>query len=759
MRGSTPRSTYRLQISSTFTLHQAAALVDYLRDLGVSHAYSSPLLAATPGSTHGYDTVDFSSVDAERGGDEGFDAFDSALRDHGLGLILDIVPNHMGVGVPDVNPWWWDVLRYGRYAEHAPALDVDWDFGNQRLRIPVLADSPDALDHLQVQFGELRYADHRYPLAADSDTEGGTPQEVHDRQHYELVNWRRADTDLNYRRFFAINDLAAVRVERPEIFEAVHALVLRWVERGSVEGLRVDHPDGLADPGGYLHRLADSAPRTWLVVEKILETGETLPGSWPVAGTTGYDALNEVGGVFIDPAGEEALTALDTELAGTSVDFEAMIRSCKRAVADGILQSEVRRLARLVPDLSGAEDSLAELLACFPVYRSYLPEGAEYLQHAAGYAATSRPDLAELLAVLHERLLVADSELAVRFQQTSGMVMAKGVEDTAYYRWSRFVALNEVGGDPTRFGLTVAEFHAACGRRQEHSPDGMTTLSTHDTKRSEDVRGRLAVLAEIPEAWAGVVRRWDDLAPLPDRPLAHMLWQNIVGAWPLDRDRAHLYAHKAAREGGVSTNWSDPDEDFERRMHAAVDALFDNPEMGVQLVVDRIKKFGWSNSLGMKLLQLMMPGVPDVYQGTEIWDHSLVDPDNRRWIDFDHRRSLLLRLDDGWLPPLDETGAAKLLVVSRALRVRNAHRLSGYQPVRADGPAAAHLVGFDRGGVIALATRLPLRLAAAEGWGQTVVELPPGDWSDALTGARYDGGTRLVTEVLDDYPVALLVAG
>ncbi len=238
-----------------------------------------------------------------------------------------------------------------------------------------------------------------------------------------------------------------------------------------------------------------------------------------------------------------------------------------------------------------------------------------------------------------------------------------------------------------------------------------------------------------------------------------MLWQNIVGAWPLDRDRAHAYAQKAAREAGVSTTWADPDEDFEVRLHAMVDVAFDDPELGVELVVDRIKKFGWSNSLGMKLIQLMMPGVPDVYQGTEIWDHSLVDPDNRRRVDFDHLRALLLRVDDGWLPPLDATGAAKLLVVSRALRVRAARTLPGYQPLSADGPATDHLVAFDRGGVIALATRLPLRLAAAEGWGQTVVELPPGDWSDALTGTRYDGGTRLVTEVLDDYPVALLVAG
>ena len=759
LRGSTPRSTYRLQISADFTLHAAADLVDYLRDLGISHVYASPLLAATPGSAHGYDTIDFGAVDPERGGVEGFAALDAALRDHGLGLVVDIVPNHMGVGVPEVNDWWWDVLRHGRTSRWAPAFDVDWDFGGQRLRIPVLADSPTALDDLHVQHGELRYFEHRYPLASDSEDAGGTPREVHDRQHYELVSWRRADTDLNYRRFFAVNDLAAVTVDRPEIFDAVHSLVLRWLSSGAVEGLRIDHPDGLADPGGYLRRLAEAAPGAWLVVEKILQVGESLPASWPVSGTTGYDALNEVGGVFLDPAGEPVLTDLDTELAGVAVDFPAMEHDCKRAAADGILQSEVRRLARLVPDLPGSEDALAELLACFPVYRSYLPDGADRLQHAVDTACLTRPDLAPRITELHPRLADAAGELAVRFQQTSGMVMAKGVEDTAFYRWSRLVSLNEVGGEPTRFGLSIDAFHAACGERQNASPNGMTTLSTHDTKRSEDVRARLAVVAEIPQAWANVVRRWNSVVPLADLSLAHLLWQNIVGAWPLDRERAHAYAEKAAREAGVSTSWADPVADFEVNLHALVDAAYDHPEMGVELVVDRIKNFGWSNSLGMKLLQLMMPGVPDAYQGSELWDHSLVDPDNRRQVDYEHLRELLIRLDDGWLPPIDSTGAAKMLVVSRALRVRIDRPLTAYRPVLGRGPAADHLVGFDRGGVIALATRLPLTLAAHDGWQDTEFDLPAGEWADVLTGTRVEGGRQLVADMMQRYPVALLVAG
>nr|MBA3523696.1 malto-oligosyltrehalose synthase [Geodermatophilaceae bacterium] len=423
----------------------------------------------------------------------------------------------------------------------------------------------------------------------------------------------------------------------------------------------------------------------------------------------------------------------------------------------GILNSEVRRLARLVPDLPQAPDALAELLASFPVYRSYLPFGAEHLQHAHDAAAAHRPDLAATLTALHGRLSDPTGELAVRFQQTSGMVMAKGVEDTAFYQWARMVALNEVGGEPTRFGLSVAQFHALCAARQAGAPLGMTTLSTHDTKRSEDVRARLAVLTEIGKAWAGVVRQWNATAPLPDAPLAHLMWQNIVGAWPLDRERALAYAQKASREAGVSTSWADPDADFEAALRALVDAAYDHPEMGVQVVVDRIRKFGWFNSLGMKLVQLMMPGVPDVYQGTELWDHSLVDPDNRRPVDHGHLREVLARLDTGWLPAVDESGAAKLLVLSRALRVRATRELTGYEPVHAAGPQAAHLLGFDRGGVIALATRLPLTLAAADGWGTTFLDLPAGRWTDALTGTAAHGRV-LVGEVLERYPVALLIA-
>jgi (1->4)-alpha-D-glucan 1-alpha-D-glucosylmutase len=764
-----PTGTYRLQVTADFTLDDAAAVAGYLADLGVSHAYSSPLLRSAAGSTHGYDTVDHAHIDEPRGGREGFDRFVAALHEHGLGLVLDLVPNHMGVGDPAEAPWWWDVLTYGRDSAHAPAFDIDWDFGGGKVRIPVLG-SADDVEKLEVVDGadgpELHYYDNRFPVTPG--TEHGTAQEVHARQHYELVDWRRADTDLNYRRFFAINDLAGLRVEDPEIFAATHALVLELVRRGDVDGLRIDHPDGLADPRGYLERLSEASGGRWTVVEKILEPGEELPEGWATAGTTGYDALAEVDQVLVDPAGEPVLTALDTEVAGRRVDVERLVHACKREVTDGMLGSEVARLLRMLDDSPWVEpellrEAMAELLASFPVYRSYLPDGRQYLDRTAAEVRRRRPDLAEAVDAIHPVLAREGTEPATRFEQTSGPVMAKGVEDTAYYRWARFVALNEVGGDPARFGRTVEEFHAAQRRRLERRPAAMTTLSTHDTKRSEDVRARLAVLAEIPTEWARLVRWLMGRHPLPDRPLAHLVWQNLVGAWPLSRERAHRYVEKAAREAGTSTTWTDPVQGFEEQLHALVDAVYDDPATAAEIreVVDRITPFGRANSLTQKLLQLTMPGVPDVYQGTELWDLSLVDPDNRRPVDYDLRRRLLAALDAGEVPRVDETGAAKLLVVSRTLRARRDHPewFDGYEPVPAAGSAADHVVAFDRGGAVPVATRLPAGLAAAGGWADTALQLPTGAWRDLFTGDRVvsDAGGIRVRDLLERLPVALLV--
>ncbi|MGH3734714.1 MAG: malto-oligosyltrehalose synthase [Micromonosporaceae bacterium] len=750
-----PASTYRVQVAD---LTATAAIADYLAALGADCCYTSPLLQATPGSTHGYDVVDFSAVSEQLGGERGRQRLVAALRAAGLCWLVDVVPNHAGVRLPAANRAWWDVLKHGRTSAYAHWFDIDWGAGP--LVLPVLGEDPEAL---AVVGDELRYHEHRYPIA--DGTAGGDATQVHQRQHYRLVSWRRGDTELTYRRFFTITDLAGLRVEDPEVFDAVHAEVLRWYAAGDVAGIRVDHPDGLRDPAGYFARLRQAAPGAWLLAEKILEPGERLP-DWPIAGTTGYDALREVCGVFVDPAAAPAFGDLTA-----ATDWWAFAAACKRDTT-GMFAAEIRRLtaqavrgAAPTDEAAGTEASaqsvaaaLAEVLVHFDVYRSYLPEAAAHLDLALARAAASRPDLGAVLDALALRLRDPADALALRFQQLSGAVMAKGVEDTAFYRWPCFVALNEVGGDPGRFGVPVAEFHAACARRLGEHPATMTTLSTHDTKRSEDVRARMAVLSEVADEWAATVTRWLDRLPLPDPAYGHLLWQTLIGAWPIERQRLADYAVKAGREARVWTSWEDPDETAESAVREALGRIYGELRGEVDAFAARLTPYGWSNALGQKLLQLTMPGVPDVYQGTELWDNSLVDPDNRRPVDYPRRRAMLARLDAGWQPPVEATGAAKLLVTSRALRLRRdaPDVLTGYSPLTAAGPAADHLVGFDRGGAISLATRLPLGLERAGGWRESTLTLPPGVWTDLLTGAAHEGNPAL-RDLMAHYPVALLV--
>ena len=764
-----PVSTYRLQISADFTLDDARAVADYVHALGADWLYLSPILAATPGSTHGYDVVDPSRIDPARGGSEALDALAARARELGLGMLVDIVPNHMGVGIPAANAWWWDVLRLGRDSVWAGHFDIDWDAGGGRLRIPVLGeDAADAAaaGTLRIEGDELRYHDHRYPLAPG--TAADDVLAAHDAQHYELVHWTRADADLNYRRFFAVNELAAVRVEDAVVFDDTHVEIVRWLREGLVDGLRVDHPDGLADPGGYLDRLAEVTGGAYVLVEKILERGESLPPHWATHGTTGYDALAEIDRVLVDPAGREQLDRIDARLRGGRRSWGDLIHDTKRAIADGILRSEVLRLERDLRaedadagDPGQLADALAETLACFPVYRSYLPHGAEHLEEALAAARGRRPDLADALEVVGAALADPERRVAVRFQQTSGMVMAKGVEDTAFYRVSRLASLTEVGGDPDEFAIDVDEFHARQQSRLAAFPNSMTTLSTHDTKRGEDTRARISALAEVPADWAALVGRRRAVADLGDGPFENLLWESIVGSWPRERAALHGYAEKAAREAGTSTTWTRPDEEFERRMHALVDSVFDDPDTraDVEAVVGSLQSAGWSNGLAAKLLQLAGPGVPDVYQGSELWERSLVDPDNRRPVDFEERRDLLARLDAGETPAVGADGAAKLLVTARTLRARRDHpKLFGrYLPLAAVGDAAAHVVAIDRGGALAVATRLPIGLARAGGWGDTSLLVAAGRYRDAFTGALFEGGSILVAELLARYPVALLL--
>lgn len=768
----TPASTYRFQLNADFTLFDAADQIPYIKALGVDWVYLSPILTAEEGSTHGYDVTNPASVDAERGGPEGLRALSEAARQAGMGVLVDIVPNHMGVATPRQNPWWWSLLQEGPESRWAKAFDVDWAAGGNRLRIPVLGSAED-LKALEIADGELCYYDHRFPLAAGTLIPGDSAIDVHARQHYELVDWRRADAELNYRRFFAVNSLAGVKVEDPEVFADTHREILRWCGEGLVDGLRIDHPDGLADPGTYLHRLREGSGGKYLLIEKILEPGETLPQSFTCEGTTGYDALADIDRVFIDQAGEPRLNALDAELRGGPMpDYEELIHVTKRRITDGILHSEMLRLARLVPagtDLGGAEaaDAFSELIAAFPIYRTYLPQGVDTLTAACELAARRRPDLRRALEQLVPHLLKVGpgDELGIRFQQTSGMVMAKGVEDTAFFRYTRLGTLTEVGADPTEFAITPTEFHVRMSRREANIPLSMTTLSTHDTKRSEDTRARISVLAEVSAEWERFSKRMQQLAPLRDGPLANLLWQAVFGVWPASRERLQGYALKAAREAGNSTNWLTPDMEFEKQLTTVVDAIFDNPEITAELdsLVSRLEPYGAANALSAKLVQLTAPGVPDVYQGTEFWDRSLTDPDNRRSVDFTARQAALERVDHGEFPTSPLAPETKLLVTSRALRLRRdrPELFNGYQAVEVAGSAAEHLLAFTRSvgtgpGAMTLATRLPHGLEQKGGWQQTriILGLP---MVDDLTGASHGPGEVLVRSILNRYPVALLV--
>jgi len=787
-----PASTYRLQITEDFDLVAAARTLSYLHELGVDWVYLSPLLASESGSEHGYDVADHRAIDPARGRSSGLAALASEAKRLGMGVLVDIVPNHVGIAQPWENEWWWQVLTNGPDSPYAGAFDIDWAAGGGRLRLPVVGDddlcADGRIDHLQVLGGELHYHDQRFPLApgtahgADED-----PNAVHARQHYELVSWREADRSLNYRRFFAVNTLVAIRVEDPEWLHRSHAEIQRWFDEGLVDGLRVDHPDGLRDPGKYLDDLAALTGGAYVLVEKILglhaagEGGsvrlEELPPTWATAGTTGYDAMAIIDRVLIDPAGEVQLTTLENRLRGRDVDWAELVHQGKLAVAEGILNSEVRRIAREVlavidpsgwqPDPDALADAVAELLADFGVYRSYLPEGRDHLERAFEYARLHRPDLGPVFALLHPVLADGASGPAQRFQQTSGMVMAKGVEDGAFYRWSRLTSLNEVGGDPSIFSIGTDDFHLLMNQRQAVWPNAMTAGTTHDTKRGEDVRARISVLSEVPDLWTDALSQLLELVPLPDPGFGNLLWQAIVGAWPAERERLIGYAEKAMREAGDHTSWTAPDHAYEAVVLEAVDATRDSAKVRTVLqgVVDAISAAGWSNALSAKLLDLTVPGVPDLYQGSELWELSLVDPDNRRPVDFAARVALLAKVRTGARPPLPsglDGAAVKLLLCHQALTLRRERPdlFTGYRPLAAEGAAAGHLIAFDRGGAIAVATRLPLGLARAGGWRDTTLPLPEGRWRDLMSGRLVHPdvhGRVTVASLLDQYPVALLV--
>ncbi len=754
-------STYRLQLRGAqsgfgFTFADAEALLDYLDELGVSHLYLSPVMTAVRGSPHGYDVTDPTTVSAELGGAEGLARLSAAARERGMGLVVDIVPNHVGIDKPEQNPWWWDVLTHGRSSRYARFFDIDWDVGDGRILLPLLG-SDDDLTELAVDGDRLRLGDLVLPIAPGSG--GGSPAEIHDRQHYRLVGWRNGV--CGYRRFFSITSLAGLRQEDRVVFDAWHAEVARWFSDGLVDGVRVDHPDGLATPTGYLAWLRDLVgPDAWIVIEKILGVDEALEPTLPVAGTTGYDVLREVGGVFLDPAGAAELTALFESAGVDDAGMPALVRSLKATVAADTLGSELGRLRRSIVAAVGADHpqlphAVAALLGYIDVYRCDYPGLAATLPRALAQTAAATPELVPPLQIV-AAALASGGEPATRLQQLCGAVTAKAVEDCLFYRDARLVSLNEVGGEPRRFGVSAAEFHYRAAMRARLWPYTMTTLTTHDTKRSEDVRARIGVLSQVPSLWREFVTRWEQLAPSPDIATGLFLWQNIFGVWPVSgkvtgelRDRLHGYTEKAIREAALHTSWHEPNTEFEGAVHSWLDIVLDGPvARELTQLVGQLNPHAENDALGQKLLALTVPGVPDVYQGTELWDDSLVDPDNRRPVDYTIRRQALKSLQH-----------PKIRVVAAALRLRRARPdtfLRGdYRPLLATGAAADHVVAFGRGDdVVVAVSRWTLRLDET-GWGDTMVPLPDGRWRDTLSGAVFTGATPTAV-LFTDFPVALL---
>lgn len=924
-----PRATYRVQLNAGFTFAGARRIVPYLAGLGIDTLYTSPVFKACPGSAHGYDVTDFTALNPEIGTDDEFRALIAELKRHGMGCIVDVVPNHMGI-CGGANAWWQDVLENGQTSPYADYFDIDWRPLKPELRDKVLL--PVLGDHYGVVLDrgelELRYADGAFtvwyfeqplPIApptypavlrpalaeltgslaagdsrlreyqsiitaferlpandernpgliaerqreqivakqrlaallhAEPEIEwavvsslarlNGAPgkptsfddlDRLLDWQSYRVAFWRTAADEINYRRFFAINDLAAIRQEDPAVFAATHALLLRLIEDGSVSGVRIDHPDGLWDPAGYVARLQQSASSPlYLVVEKILEHGEALPEDWAVHGTVGYEFARLTTGLFVDPAGRKAFDAIYERFTGRSARFDDLVYELKRLIMRVALASEVNVLARALNRISeqhratrdftlnNLRFALREIIAAFPVYRTYIvcddgvlhDRDRRYIELAATRAKRRNPatDLAtfdfirDVLLLRHAPDATArqrdeQCRFCMKFQQLTGPVMAKGVEDTAFYVHNRLVSLNEVGGDPTRFGVGVDDFHRANEERRRRWPHAMLASSTHDTKRSEDVRARIDVLSEMPREWRTAINHWTRLTrrlktkvdgdPAPDRNDEYLFYQTLLGAWPFGMEeptaefveRVVAYMLKAIHEAQVHTSWINPNQEYDAATESFVRAAL-SPESGGAFLADfasmrpLVARLGAINSLSQQLLKLTAPGVPDLHQGTELWDFSLVDPDNRRPVEFAHRRSALKALQRRQPSPalakelLDsyEDGRIKLFLTHHALAVRRSlpdvFDRGSYEPLAVAGTHADHVVAFARrhesGEVIVAVPRLVLGLTRGnprfptgrEAWDDTRLVLPA-DMAGRTLRDTFTGETRLASE--DDPPV------
>ena len=956
LKPNVPRATYRIQLNAGFTFRDATAIVPYLASLGISHVYCSPYFRARAGSLHGYDVVDHNSLNPEIGTRDEFETFIATLREQGMGHVLDIVPNHVGIMGSD-NVWWMDVLENGEASVNAEYFDIDWTPANPALAhkvlVPVLGDPYGVVlerGEIELRFEPDRgsfaffYHEHRLPLdprtyprvldralahvsnttienlrrrfAALPDRIDPTSEQIAERhrnkeenkkllaalcagneacataiqaavrslagdpkeaasfdalhelleqQAYRLAYWRVASDEINYRRFFDVNDLAALRVENEAVFDATHKLVLELVAAGKIDGLRVDHPDGLFDPAQYFHRLqsriagARSEPGfgvagekrdlpIYLVVEKITASFENLPPSWPVHGQTGYHFANVVNRMLVDAATKARMDRVYQSFVGETLEWHTVAYEAQHLVLRRSLASELNvvanRLARIAQadrrtrdfTYSGVRAALAEVIACFPVYRTYVTdtvsrEDRGYIEWAVASAKNRRSVTeAPVLDFVRSALLMelpSSSEamnrrmrtFAMKFQQVTAPVTAKGVEDTALYRFNRLVSLNEVGGEPAAYGSTVRAFHADAQHRAKNWPHEMLATSTHDTKRSGDVRARINVLSEMTAVWRQTIERWSRFnrsrkrevagRPAPSLNAEYFLYQTLVGSWPLDvpdeaatnayRERIEAYAVKAAREAKASTSWANVNAEYEDALTQFIRSILE-PREGNLFLADfvafhrRVVRFGLLNGLTQTLCKLTAPGVPDIYQGDDLWDFSLVDPDNRRPVDYEKRRQMLQQLqgeyaarpESRWVRSLVDNlhdGRCKLYLIWKTLQFRRAHEAlfarGEYIPLRASGEHAAKICAFARrhDGTLAiiLAPRLYLRLLGeradpplgADVWGDTRIELPRGydastplegvlDGSEGVTVQPGPEPTLAVGNALNAFPVALL---
>lgn len=976
-----PVATYRLQMHAGFPLREAARITSYLERLGISHPYTSSLVTAKPGSTHGYDVIDPSRLNPEIGADAEFEEWIADLHQRHMGLLLDTVPNHMSVGAP--NNWVEDVLEHGPASPYAGHFDIAWnDHPRERLHgkvlVPILGQPYGAeieAGRFRVEFSEgslaLRYGERRMPmdprtfavvltpaldavrnamgpehedavelqsiltgvrnlpprtemepakihegwsesrvlkrrladLASRNSTVAehiaeaanrlngvvGDPtsfaalEEILDAQAYRLSYWRVASDEINYRRFFDINELAAVNTEREDVFAAVHQKVFEWVGAGQVDGLRIDHPDGLFDPKQYLERLQlhtrlatartllatrpdDYAGLAWaeaepmlrerfaanterplfVVVEKILGEGEPLPANWVTDGTTGYEFINLINGLFVDSAREKEMTRVYRDLTGEDTPFDELVYQSKFQMLQSSLASDLHMLAHQLDrlaqmqrwsrdfTLNGLRHALREVIACFPVYRSYIDGGVSErdrvdILRAVVRAKRRNPLLGrQIFDFIRDTLLLKDPpsgpappdyqaeqrRFAGKFQQVTAPAMAKGLEDTAMYVFNRLVSLNEVGGDPSKFGRSPADVHRALQERADKYPGGLSPLSTHDTKRSEDVRARINVLSEMPDAWAKRVTHWMELnrqhkVDLGDGQLApdaneeYLLYQTLVGSWPVDGltadnrgefvGRIQAYMNKALHEAKVHTSWINPAPEYDAAASEFVARILD-PERSGPFLADfaefqrPVSHFGKLNSLAQTLLKITAPGVPDTYQGTELWDFSLVDPDNRRPVDYDSRVRSLQSIESRGndldaiaheLVEQQNDGRIKLFVTSRALQCRREHAalfMGKYLPIEVVGKRAAHVFCFARttgnAAALVLVPRLvatllgsdPRSLLDENVWEDTELQLPTRllsmRWCNAFTGKIISPTTEPVlpvASILGNFPVALLI--